>query len=197
MGELQKRLLDFQKDNKNAYNDLINILKDKYCWKCPMRSTSTQSRCREIHAGRVLLEAADEGIINHLLESDVGIVEVESLINRMLKKKIKRQGGKQREDIIIIKVKDEQNPDLAPNSWLKIIINPKRVHVGDQILVSDEPLENPLLGSYALVAGFPLKIACVKNTFHQGNFWYVEVENEKTLPLESVFGVLIEVCEDD
>ncbi|HOI40497.1 MAG TPA: hypothetical protein PL168_07190 [Methanobacterium sp.] len=197
MGKLQKRLLDFQKDNKDVYNDLMNILKDKYCWKCPMRSTSSQSRCREIHAGRVLQEAVDEGIIAHLLEADIGIVEVESLINRMLKKKIKRQGGKQREKTIIIKVNGDQNPDLAPNTWLKIRINPKRVHTSDQILVSGKPLENPLLGSYALVAGFPFKIAHVKNTFHQDNFWYVEVENETTLPLESVFGVLIKVCEDD
>jgi len=197
MGELQKRLHNIQQDNKNAYNDLKYILKDKYCWKCPMRSTSNQARCREIHAGRVLQEAVDEGIINHLLEADIGIVEVESLINRMLKKKIKRQGRKQRETTIIIQVNDEQNPDLTPNICLKIQINPKRVHVGDQILISDEPLENPLLGSYGLVAGFPFKIVHVKNTFHQGNFWYVEVENETTLPLESVFGVLIKVCEDD
>ena len=54
-----------------------------------------------------------------------------------------------------------------------------------------------MLGSYALVAGFPFHVACVKRIFHKGNFWYVEVENGEILSLESVFGVLIGECEDD
>ena len=197
MGELQERLDEVQGEIKRTYNDIMNILEDKYCWKCPMRSTSTQSRCREIHAGRVLQEAADEGIITHLLEAGISWIEVEALMNRMLKKKIKRQGGKQREINIIMKVEAELNPDLPPNSWLKIKLNPRRVKVGSSILISETPIEDPLLGSYALVAGFPFRIALVKRTFHEGNFWFVEVENGDILSLESVFGEIIKVFEDD
>ena len=197
MGELQERLDEFQEEIKRTSNEIMIILEDNYCWKCPMRSTSTQSRCREIHAGRVLQEAVDEGIITHLLEADISQVEVEALITRMLKKKIKIQGGKQRENTIIMKVKAEQNLNIPPNSWLKIKINPRRVQVGSNILISEEPVEHPLLGSYALVAGFPFQIALVKGTFHESNFWFVEVENGEILSLESVFGVLLKVFEDD
>ncbi len=172
-------------------------MNDKYCWKCPMRSTRTQSQCREIHSGRVLQESFDEGIMNHLLETDIDQIEVEALITRMLKKKIKRAGGNQKATTIMMKVDAEQNMDLASDNWLKIKINPRRVKIGDKILVSDEVMDHLLLGSYALVAGFPFHVACVKRIFHKGNFWYVEVENGEILSLESVFGVLIGECEDD
>ena len=54
MGELQNRLFKFQKESRTAYEDIKKILNDKYCWKCPMRSTRTQSQCREIHSGRAV-----------------------------------------------------------------------------------------------------------------------------------------------
>ena len=80
-----------------------------------------------------------------------------------------------------MKVDAEQNMDLASDNWLKIKINPRRVKIGDKILVSDEVMDHLLLGSYALVAGFPFHVACVKRIFHKGNFWYVEVENGEIL----------------
>ena len=161
-----------------------------------MRSTSTQSRCRELYSGRLLKEALEEGIISQLVETGVPSVELEALIIRMLKKRIKQQGGNQREKTIIFKVEDWQNNDLAPDSWIKVKINPKRVRVGDEILISDEQLDHHLVGTYALVAGFPFQTAHVQKTYHEGNFWYVETDNERILPLESVFGILIKVFEE-
>lgn len=197
MGDLEERLIEFQEQTKGAYRDIMKILEDNYCWKCPMRSTSTQSRCREVHAGRVLQEAVDEGILGQLISNDIPELEIESMITRILKKKIKRQGGKQKEKNIIFNVEDEQNLDLAPDNCLMVKVNPKRARVGDQILIPDEALEHPVLGAYALIAGFPFQIAEVKKTYHEGSFWYVEIENERILPLESVFGILIKILKDD
>ncbi|MBP1944809.1 hypothetical protein [Methanobacterium petrolearium] len=196
MGVLQKRQMDFEEHCKTAYSEIMKILEDKYCWKCPMRSTSTQSRCRELHSGRLLQEALEEGIISQLVETGVVSVELEALMNRMLKKRIKHQGGNQREKTIILKVEAWQNTDLAPDSWIKVKVNPKRVRVGDEILIPDEQSDHPLVGTCALVAGFPFQTARVQKTYHEGNFWYVETDNERILPLESVFGVLIKVFEE-
>ncbi len=196
MGELQNKLEKFQEYTKIVYAEIMNVLEDHYCWKCPMRSTSTQSRCREIHAGRVIHEALDDGIIDYFSQSKVSPVEVDAVIIRMLKKKIKREGGKQAEKIIIMNVEEGQNPDLPLNSWIKVKINPKRAKIGEKILIPPEKVEHPLLGSYALVAGFPFQIGEVKRSFNEGNFWYVEVEDNNVLPLESIFGVLINVFED-
>lgn len=43
MGELQERLDEFQIQTETAFHEIMNILEDKYCWKCPMRSTSKNS----------------------------------------------------------------------------------------------------------------------------------------------------------
>lgn len=197
MGDLQKKLNEFQAHSKSSYVEIMKILEDNYCWKCPMRSTSDQSRCREVHTGRVLQEALEKGIINHLKNEEVPCVEAEALVTRMTKKKIKKQGGKQREKIIIMKIKSEECPDLALSSWIKVKINPKRALAGDKILIPEKALEHPLLGAYALVAGVPFQIAQVKRTYHENNFWYVEIENGGIISLESIFSVLVKVFEDE
>ncbi|MBI4814002.1 MAG: hypothetical protein HY802_06885 [Methanobacterium sp.] len=196
MGELQKRLGEFQRQTGTAYPEIMNILEDKYCWKCPMRSTSKNSRCREIHAGKVLYEAMDKGITCKINEQDVHPVEIEALIMRILKKKIKNQGGRQGEKIIIISIGTEQNPVLSPEYKLMVKINPRKVRKGETILIPDKGGDNPLLGAYALVAGFPFQVGVVEKVFHEGNFWYVKMDDKQILPLESVFGVLLKVLED-
>ncbi len=195
MGDLQEKLDGFQNQIKATYTEIMGFLEDNYCWKCPMRPTSQQSRCREVHAGRLLNISVEEGVIHQLNDSNIPTLEVESIILKMVKKKIIKQGGKQRETIISFKVQSEQNQDLL-DKCLMVKVNPRKVKIGEKILIPAEPSEYPILGSVALVSGFPFMIVAVKRTFHEGNFWYVEVENEKILPLESVFGVLVKVFND-
>ncbi|NYB52679.1 MAG: hypothetical protein HVN35_09000 [Methanobacteriaceae archaeon] len=191
MGELQKKLDKIQKEFETSYAEIMAFLEDRYCWKCPMRTSRTQSRCGEVHAGRVLQESVEEGTHSHLKNLKIPEAEIEALLLRIMKKKIKRQGGKQRENTFIFKVHSKQSPDLRPGTYLQVKINPRRLKPGEEILISPEPLENPVLGSVALITGFPFIIVPVQKFFHEGNFWYVEVENNRIIPLESVFAVLL------
>lgn len=195
MGTLQDRLDIFQEEIKTAYQDIMKILDDKYCWKCPMRSTRSNSRCREVHAGRVLQEAMDEGIVNNL-HSNISPVEVNALIGRIQKKRIKKQGGTQREKTIIIRIEDDQNLNFDSNDWLMVKIHPRKVLKGEKILIPEESFTTPLRGAYALIAGFPFQIAIAKRVFHEGNFWYVEVGDKEIWPLESVCAVLVNVLRE-
>lgn len=197
MGELQERLDEFQRQTGTFYQDIMNILKDKYCWKCPMHSTSKNSHCREIHAGKVISEGIDNSIAVKLNENMINPVEVEALKMRILKKKIKNHGGKQGEKIIILNVEAGQNPDLSSRNQLMVKINPRKVQKGDNILIPDKTVDNNVLGAYALVAGFPFYVAVVEKVFHEGNFWYVEIGDKQILPLESVFGVLLKVIGEE
>jgi len=197
MGDINKNLDEFQKQTQDTYVQLMKLLEENYCWKCPMRSTNSISRCREVHTARVLLEAVNEGMVNQLLKKNFHPVEVDALVTRILKKMINKQGGKQKEKIIILKVEAEQNPDLSSYCGLMIKINPRKVRKGEEILIPNKTIDYPLLGAYALIAGFPFQVAMVKRVFHEGNFWYVELENMRVLPLESIFGVLIKVLEDE
>lgn len=192
MGKLKEIRDNFQISTITNYNTLMKVLGDNYCWKCPMRSTQKISRCREVHAGRLLMESIENGLIEHLKDSNINEIECEAIMARMLKKKIKRQGGKQREATIIFQVQSEQSPDLDPNKWLKININPRRVKIGDEILIPPETLECLFLGSNALISGFPFELAKVTSAFHEGSFWYVEVNKNRILPLESIYGLLLE-----
>lgn len=197
MGELQERLDEFQQQTVTAYQDIMNILEDKYCWKCPMRSTSKNSRCREIHAGKVISEVLDKAIAVKLNENKDNPVEIEALQMRILKKKIKKHGGRQSEKNITLNIEAKQNPDLSSNNQLMVKINPRKVTKGDNILIPDKTVENNILGAYALVAGFPFQMAVVEKVFHEGNFWYVEIEDKQIFPLESVFGVLLKVTGEE
>ena len=197
MGKLQERLDEFQLQTVTVYDEIMNILEDKYCWKCPMLTTSKNSRCREIHAGKVLCEVIDKVITTKLNENNINPIEIEAIIIRILKKKIKKQGGRQREKNIILNIEAEQNQDLSSYNQLMIKINPRKVQKGDNILIPDKSVESTLLGAYALVAGLPFHVAVVEKFFHKGNFWYVEIEDEQILPLESIFGVLIKVIGEE
>jgi hypothetical protein len=193
LGDLQEKLDEFQEQTKTACTEIMRVLEDNYCWKCPMRSSSKQSRCREVHAGRVLQEAVEKGITSCLEEFNIPEVELEAIIIRTLKKKIKRQGSQLREKTVIIKVEPGQDQDFNSDTWLTVKVNPRRVKIGEEVLIHSEPLKNPVLGSVALLTGFPFVISVVKRTFHEGSFWYVEVENKRIIPLESVFGVVMKM----
>ncbi len=195
MGILQERLSVFQEETETAYQEIMNILEDKYCWKCPMRSTSNNSYCRDIHAGRILQEAMEQGICNQHQEK-LSSIEFNALITRIQKKKIKKQGGSQREKTIIIRAEGVQNPHFNPHDWIMIKINPIRLLKGEIILIPDGSVTTPLFGAFALISGFPFQIAIVNRIFHEGNFWYVDVGEQDIWPLESVLGVFVKVLKE-
>jgi hypothetical protein len=197
MGKLQEQLNNFQYTAGAAYQEIMDTLEDKYCWKCPMRSTSRNSHCREIHSMKVLQEALDQGIREKLGEKGVSSVLLESLNLRTTQKRFKKQGGAATEKTIIMDVSPGQNQDLDPGTRLMVKINPRKIHEGEQIMIPCESIESSVLGACAIIMGFPFRVMMVERFFHENNFWYVEVENKKIFPLESILGVLIKVIRKD
>jgi hypothetical protein len=193
MGELSEALEEFQNVSSEYYELLKTILDEEYCWKCPMRSTRDTALCREIHAWRKLEQELDNGIKGHLHDRGLSSLEIEALAARVGTKMIKTQGGNLKETIVVIKVNKTQNSFLAGNSLLMVKINPKKVRSGDQVLIPKKKLKSPLIGSCALLAGFPFQLELVEKFFHEGGFRYVETFNGLILPLTNVLGVLVKV----
>jgi hypothetical protein len=193
MGQLSEALEEFQNVSSEFYNMLKNILEEEYCWKCPMRSTSGTALCREVHAWRKLEEGLDDGIRDHLLERGFSSLKTEALASRVGMKMIKKQGGNLRVLTILIKVNEDQNSFLPENSLLMVKINPKKVRGGDQVLLSQKKFKSPLIGSCALITGFPFQLELVEKFFHEGGIRYVETFNGLILPLTNVLGVLVKV----
>jgi hypothetical protein len=75
-------------------------------------------------------------------------------------------------------------------------IHPRKVLQGEKILIPKESFTTLLRGAYALITGFPFRIAIARRVFHEGNFWYVKVGDKEIWPFESVFGVLVNVLRE-
>jgi hypothetical protein len=197
MGELSDIFKEFQDISREYYRKSMQILTDEYCWKCPMRSTSSNTHCREVHAWRKLQEAMEDGIADHLLAIGISTLEKEDLYARIQRKRIKKQGGKLKEFNIHIRLKEDLNSQIPAESVLLVRVNPKRVQTGEQVLIPDKSLKPPLFGSCALLAGLPFQVATVKKYYHEGNIWRLETGEGVYLPLESVLGVLIRVMKPE
>lgn len=89
MGELSEALEEFTQASREHYKKIQEILKDQYCWKCPMRSTSKRTNCNEIDAWIRLTGAFEKGIHQHLI-LDKKEEEIEFLTSRYLSKIIKK-----------------------------------------------------------------------------------------------------------
>lgn len=57
-----KKLEEFRALPQKHYGDLVDALEDKYCWKCPMRSTSSETFCREAEIWIRLSNAFEQSI---------------------------------------------------------------------------------------------------------------------------------------
>ena len=192
MGQLSKAIEEFQNVSNEYYEKLKNILENEYCWKCPMRSTSSTSQCREVHAWRNLEQGLDAGIKNDLRQNGFSSLKTEALATKVRMKNIKKNGGSLKELTIAIKVDKDENCFFPKNSWLIVKINPKRVRIGDQVLISKKNFNSQLVGSCALLAGFPFHLESVEKFFHKGGIRYLKTI-QGFIPLNNILGVLIKV----
>jgi hypothetical protein len=190
MGELSDTLKEFHDVSSAYYKKIMNILEDEYCWKCPMRSTSGTALCREVHAWCKIEEVLEEGVMDNLLVNSFSSLEVEALAARVRAKMIKKNGGELKELTITMKVNEYQNV-IKSKSVLYVKINPKRVQVGDKVLIPLKSFKFPLIINCALIAGFPFQLEAVEKFFHEGGVRYVKTVEGVILPLTSVYGVLM------
>jgi len=194
MGQLLDALEDFQKVSSEYYETLMNILENEYCWKCPMRSTSAATQCREVHAWNKLEQGLDDGIKNHLHDKGSSNLDTEALAAKVKMKMIKKKGGNLKEQTIMINA-NNQNCFLPKNSWLMVKINPKKVRIGDRVLISKKNFNSPLIGSCALLAGSPFHLELVEKFFHERGLRYFKTFQGLTLPLNNALGVLVKVID--
>ena len=66
MAGISDNLEEFRELSRNFYRDLIEGLDQKYCWKCPMRTSSSEAFCREVDSWVRLSTAFEMGVYNHL-----------------------------------------------------------------------------------------------------------------------------------
>ncbi len=134
MGELSEALDEFTKISNAHYNKIQQILKDKYCWKCPMRSTSRTTSCRDIDAWIRLTGAFERGISNNLLSNDRAEY-IEAITSKYILKIIKKHSNHIKYNkVSLLKLKQNMEPYAKKDDILVIKENIESIKYGDLIL---------------------------------------------------------------
>jgi hypothetical protein len=193
MGELSDTLDEFEEISREYYQKIMKILKEKYCWKCPMRSTSNETFCREIDAWIRLSESLEAGIRKELTLKSYSLENLEVMAARFLEKKMK-SSKVPREKNIILKLEEDTEPFTISGDYLQVKINPRRVKVNDLVLLPRAcPLATYWYTKTTKRATVPFKIFKVAKIFQKKGCRYIRTEESFEVPVEYVMGVVIKI----
>ncbi len=195
MGKLNEALDEFALISRDHYAKIQQILKDEYCWKCPMRSTSGSTSCRDIDAWIRLTGAFERGIHEHLLRKDGSKNNIEAKTSRYLFKVIKKHSRYLKYDkILVLKLKEGIQPYAKKDDLLIINEDVESVKRGDLVLWPQICPVSFFWFSKLKIAGLvPFDIVEVKTTFHEDGCRYIESKKNLKIPLEYTAGKIIRI----
>jgi hypothetical protein len=199
MGELSEALEEFSRVSRDHYAKIQEILKKEYCWKCPMRSTSKSTSCRDVDAWIRLTGAFERGIHEHLLSKGESDTNLESITTRYLAKVIKKHSQNLKyHKTLVLKLKDNIKPFAKKGDLLLVKENPESVKKGDLILWPEICPISTYWFSKAKLAGYiPFNILKVSNTFHKDGCRYINTDDDLEIPLEYTAGKIIKIIGKD
>ncbi len=199
MGELSEALEEFSRVSRDHYAKIQEILKNEYCWKCPMRSTSKSTSCRNVDAWIRLTGAFERGIHEHLLSKGESDTNLESITTRYLAKVIKKHSQNLKyHKTLVLKLKDNIKPFAKKGDLLLVKENPESVKKGDLILWPEICPISTYWFSKAKLAGYiPFNILKVSKTFHKDGCRYINADNGLEIPLEYTAGKIIKIIGKD
>ncbi len=194
MGELSKALDEFTQISREYYIKIQQILKDNYCWKCPMRTTSKSTSCKDIDAWIRLTGAFERGIHQHLLSEDE-FNNIEFVTSRYLAKVIKKHFRHLKYNkMILLKLKEDVKPYARKDDLLIIKENPESIKAGDLILWPQIcPVSIYWFSKGKLAGDIPFDIINVSKSFHKDGCRYIKAENNIEIPLEYTLGKITKI----
>lgn len=199
MGKLSEALDEFGRVSRDYYAKIQEILKDEYCWKCPMRSKSKNTSCRDIDAWIRLTGAFERGVHEHLLSKDESYENLEFTTSRYLSKVIKKHSQNLKyQKTLILKLKEDIKPFAKKDDLILVKENPESVKVGDLVLWPQICPISIYWFSKAKLAGYiPFNILKVSRTFHREGCRYIQSENHFEIPLDYISGKIIKIIGKD
>lgn len=195
MGELSDALDEFSEISKEFHARIQKILKDKYCWKCPMRPTSKNTFCNELDTWIRLTGAFERGIQDNILENVDSKDNLDVITSRYLFKLLKKnKRGLKYNKTTILKLKEDIGPFALKDDLLFIEENSESVKTNDLILWPQICPASFYWFSKAKILGIiPFKILKVERSLQKEGRKFVQVENGLKIPLEYITGKLIKI----
>lgn len=188
MGELSDTLDEYQKASRRYYKKIMEILEDEYCWKCPMRTNSKETLCKEVDAWVRLTEAMESGV-RELVEDNHSMEEMEVIAAKFLEKKMKTPA--KNEENLIIKSEQDLKPYARSGDFLFVRTHPIRAKKDDLVLM---PKACPLATYWYIKihnkSMAPFKIYRVSRVFQKNGCRYIETEEGLEVPSEFLIGVV-------
>lgn len=195
MGELsnfQDKYADFSRE---SYQKILELLKDNYCWRCPMRTTSEESRCREVDAWLRLSSALEEGICQYF-NSQESILPPPVFLKYL--NKINNRKNLTFDRRVLIKINCDMPPFAFKGNILLIDENVNKIKAEDLVLLPEIcPIYAYGFSILKKVSSIPFKISKVTKTFSKYNVKYLQIESDLEIPLVYAWGRIIKIMSAD
>lgn len=197
MGELSDTLDEFSEISKEFHGKIQKILRDNYCWKCPMRSTSKNTFCNELDSWIRLTGAFERGVQSNILEDVASKDNLDIITSKYLLKILK----KHKRDLkynktIILKLKEDIEPFALKNDLLFIKENPESVKIDDLVIWPQIcPISFYWFSKAKILGIIPFKILKVEKSFQKEGRRYILTENDLEIPLEYLTGKIVKIID--
>jgi len=197
MGKLTETMNEFSSISSEYYQKIQEILRDEYCWKCPMRSTSSKTNCREIDAWIRLTGAFENGIRSIIISEGISSDDLEVTTRRYLSKLLKKhQRPLNYEKTVVLKLKDDIEPYARKDDLLLVKENPGSVKADDLVLWPQIcPVSFYWFSKTKITGIIPFKILKVEKIVYKGRTKFIEGEKKQTIPLEYLNGKIIKIID--
>lgn len=199
MAGISDNLEIFRELSKKHYNHLIESLEEKYCWKCPMRTNSSESFCKEVDSWMRLSVAFEMGIYDNFREREIPNDCIEVIASKMLEKRMKTDLLSPKfQELIILKMDRNMGHGINKGDFLVVNEDSNKINAGDKVLLPKScPLSILWFRKTSLMDRMPLKIFSVKKVFHRMGVKYIKTQENFELPLEYVYGIILKIINQD
>ncbi len=199
MAGISNNLEEFRKLSQIKYKNLIESLDEKYCWKCPMRTNSSESFCREVDSWIRLSNAFEMGVKDYLKEMGIPYDCLEVLGAKLLEKKMKAEHVSPKfQKLVFIKIEENLNSLINKGNFLIVKENPKTLKNGDMVLLPRScPLSIFWFSKISFIEKMPLKIFTVDRIFHKIGVKYIKTKEGLEIPIEYVYGVICKIINEN
>ncbi len=198
MAGISDNLEEFRELSRNFYRDLIEGLDQKYCWKCPMRTSSSEAFCREVDSWVRLSTAFEMGVYDHLRSMDIPNNCLEVIGAKMLEKQLKSNPRSPKfQKLVLLKISKDIGT-LFKDSFILVKESPKTVKKGDLVLLPRGcPLSTLWFSKSSYFEEMPLKTFTVSKVFHKSGVKYIKTEDGLEIPFIYIYGLVHKIIEEN
>ncbi|MBZ2165040.1 S24/S26 family peptidase [Methanobacterium spitsbergense] len=195
MAGISDNLEEFRELSRKHYKNLIEGLKDKYCWKCPMRTNSSEAFCREVDSWIRLSVAFEMGIYDHMRDMGMPNNCLEVIASKILEKKMNSNYLSPKfQKLIILKIEENMEHGINSGDFLLVNETPKTVKKGDIVLLPRAcPLSLIWFSKTNYINKMPLKVFKIVKVHQKAGVKYITTDNDLEIPIEYVYGLIIKV----